>query len=453
MKITWELRLDKKTKAGFVPIRMVVCWDGHRLRESTGLSVRPEHWDGSYVLSKPGSFNTVINPKLAGLRQVAEDAEHAAGREHRRLLMDELAGLLQAYLKPPPLEPAPAAVQEAAKPRRAKLGLFDEGGLYDEWVAEQRAKSNQHSGKATSINTIKAYKSTQQRFRAFEEHRGKPLKLEEMDLLRFYEPFREYVRNTMDRKLNTFGKYISHLNTFLTWCEDDRDLPVHRQSHKFVAPSRYVGVEALTEDELVRIATLDFTGTLREKIYSLWPAPTSRKKDLYKLDLTISGPRFAEYAYQVELARDKFLQCCYTGLSIQDADTVGPGDVHGDIIRWDRGKSGNSCHIPYYDDTLFKPVALAAKYAGQSEQLVPRCPKVNAYLKLIAQLAGVTRVGVSTKIGRKTFVTLKLFQGVPSRMVMMATGHTTEASFNHYVGVDVLALVNQYKKHGPNRAA
>ena len=82
---------------------------------------------------------------------------------------------------------------------------------------------------------------------------------------------------------------------------------------------------------------------------------------------------------------------------------------------------------------------------------MPRCPKVNEHLKLVAKLVGLTRIPLTTEIGRKTFVTLKLFQGVPQRMVMMATGHTTESSFNHYVGVDALKLLEQFQRHARPR--
>jgi hypothetical protein len=275
----------------------------------------------------------------------------------------------------------------------------------------------------------------------FEEHRGQPLQLEQMNLVDFYGPFREYVVEHLGREINTFGKCIAHLNTFLTWCDTDRELPVHRQYRKFVVPSRYVGVDALTQDELVSIAGLDFwSSRLRERIYALYPD---------KQNLGIEGKPFVDYYHEVELARDKFLQCCYTSLSIQDADAVGPDDVRDGIIYWERGKWGNACHIPYYDDAIFKPVALTAKYAGRSAQLVPPCPLVNRHLKLIARLVNLTRLELTTKIGRKSFVTLKLFQGVPQRMIMMATGHTTEQSFNHYVGVDVLKLLEQFKMYAP----
>jgi hypothetical protein len=68
------------------------------------------------------------------------------------------------------------------------------------------------------------------------------------------------------------------------------------------------------------------------------------------------------------------------------------------------------------------------------------------YLPTVAQLAGLTRIALTSKVGRKTFVTLKLAQGVPRTTVMQATGHRTESSFNRYVGIDEAELVENYRK-------
>lgn len=64
----------------------------------------------------------------------------------------------------------------------------------------------------------------------------------------------------------------------------------------------------------------------------------------------------------------------------------------------------------------------------------------------MARLAGLTRIPLTSKVGRKTFATLKLAQGVPRTTVMQATGHTTERSFNRYVGIDEDELVASYRK-------
>jgi hypothetical protein len=65
----------------------------------------------------------------------------------------------------------------------------------------------------------------------------------------------------------------------------------------------------------------------------------------------------------------------------------------------------------------------------------------NGHIPAIAALAGITRLALTTKIGRKTFAKLKIYQGVPKAHVMLATGHKTEASFNRYLGIDEQELL------------
>jgi hypothetical protein len=64
----------------------------------------------------------------------------------------------------------------------------------------------------------------------------------------------------------------------------------------------------------------------------------------------------------------------------------------------------------------------------------------------VAQLAGLTRIALTCKVGCKTFVTLKLAQGVPRTTVRQATGYRTESSCNCYVGIDETELVEPYRK-------
>ncbi|MBO3270737.1 hypothetical protein [Hymenobacter defluvii] len=56
------------------------------------------------------------------------------------------------------------------------------------------------------------------------------------------------------------------------------------------------------------------------------------------------------------------------------------------------------------------------------------------------------RIPLSMRLGRKTFATLNIYQSIPKAQVMLATGHTTEKSFNRYLGIDEQELVQAYRK-------
>jgi hypothetical protein len=64
----------------------------------------------------------------------------------------------------------------------------------------------------------------------------------------------------------------------------------------------------------------------------------------------------AAWASHVELARDKFLQCCYTGLHISDANRASWENVRGNLLVLDSiAKSYVTVYIPCYDDDCLSP--------------------------------------------------------------------------------------------------
>ncbi|GAB2954530.1 hypothetical protein GCM10027048_19960 [Hymenobacter coalescens] len=439
MEITRQLRKDKLTKKGFAPIQITICWAGHRVRVFSGEKCRPEHWDAddSRVKAIKGSYYAQINPKLDAIQNAAELAQDAAEQQRRRLTEDELLAAVEAVLKPQEDAVAPPP----AEPADERPEFFQ---LMSRWIEEYEQKVNPRTYRPIPPRTIEALRSTQHRFEQFAQATGQEPTLAGMNP-EFYDAFRRYVLEDLGQELNTFGKHISRLRTFLTWCEE-QDLAVNRRYRKFVAPSVYVGVDALTEAELRRLQALDFASAeVQQRLLELRGATHEKGNDAARWS-------FQQWAANVELARDKLLECVYTGLRISDADLLSWQHVKQDqLIHLRAGKNQHLCYIPFYDDELFHLVALARKYEARTggTLLVPKCYRVNDFLKVVQELAGIKRLSLTTKIGRKTFVTLKLYQGVPQRLVMQATGHTTEKAFNHYVGVDTLKLLQEFVRKSP----
>ncbi|MGI4873416.1 MAG: phage integrase SAM-like domain-containing protein [Janthinobacterium lividum] len=445
MKISRELQRDKLNAEGLAPIRLVVSWEGKRLRLGTGCLVSPAHWDAKTKLVKvqPGTQHSSINPLLTAASNAAGEAAELARKQQRRLPEAELRAVLAAALTPAPAE-APAAALSTLAP------ATDFESLQREWIRAQVSQPRGRTGKPLSKTTRAGFEATLQRFLQYEQARGIVLRVEELDTT-FYQDFRAYMLDELGQGLNTFGKHVSRLKTFLGWVEAEKDLPVHRHYRKFTAPSKQGQVDALTAKELHQLAGLDFSdpATL-EQLASLrveLGRSTGKHQDQDSADAWVA---------HVELARDKFLQCCYTGLRISDANRAAWRDVRGNLlVLHEIAKSDVTVYVPFYDDDLFKPVALAERYEHRSplDLLVPECYRANEFLRVVQRLVGLTRLKLTTKIGRKTFVTLKLYQGVPSRMIMQATGHQTEEAFNAYVGVDELELVQQFMRQSARRRA
>jgi len=441
MKVSRILQLNKINSDGFAPIRLMVSWEGQRLRLATGCFVQPAHWDSErqYVQVRPGTAHNTINPRLTKATNAAGAAAEKAMQESRLLPEAELRAAVEAALTLAPAEPA-----------AAPAAATDFESLQRRWMAEHINKPRGRSGKPLSKTARAGFESTLQRFLQYEQARGIALRVEEMGMA-FYQDFRTYMLDELGQGVNTFGKHISRLKTFLSWVELEENLPVHRHYRKFVAANQRGQVDALSEKEIQLVAALNFRDpAVREQLLQLrlqMGRPTGKA----------NSPGWeADWMAHVELARDKFLQCCYTGLRISDANRAAWKDVRGNlIVLGDIAKSNVTVYIPFYDDDLFQPVALAERYEHRSplDLLVPECYRANEFLKVVQHLVGITRLNLTTKIGRKTFVTLKLYQGVPSRMIMQATGHQTEEAFNAYVGVDELELVQQFMKKSARRRA
>jgi integrase len=231
-------------------------------------------------------------------------------------------------------------------------------------------------------------------------------------------------------------------------------LGVNPKFHKFQAPDESTGTDALTQPELLSIAGLDFfTERARTLVRAHFEAMDAAAADAPRRRgqrrSQADDYRIIERLRTLERARDKFLQCAYFALRISDANKLSPRhlDYARQVVRIKAGKTQLPCVIPFIDDDVFRPVALIEKYRPlQLATCLPVGTGLDAYLPTVAELAGLTRIPLTSKVGRKTFATLKLAQGVPRTTVMQATGHTTERSFNRYVGIDEDELVENYRK-------
>jgi hypothetical protein len=105
------------------------------------------------------------------------------------------------------------------------------------------------------------------------------------------------------------------------------------------------------------------------------------------------------------------------------------------VVRVKAGKTQLFCVSLFLDEYVFKPVAL-----------IEKCLLVGTSFDDDLPTLALTRIALTSKVGRKAFVTLKLAQSVPRITIMQATGHRTESSFNRYVGIDEAKLVENYRK-------
>ena len=286
--------------------------------------------------------------------------------------------------------------------------------VFDAYITSLEGKIT-HRGTPYSSNRIRQYNALIEQLKIFAEKLHFNVTFDSMDG-EFYIQFQKWVIQIEGKKPNTFGAYIQRLKAFLKWAELEKDIQVNRRWRKFEKISHYVGVDFLTKDQL---------------------------KKLYTAKLERPGHR---------IARDLFCFSCFTGFSISDIWELTYQHVKGEMIIKDRKKTGVPCYVPFYDDAYFKPREIAEKYKGvRGSYFFPtQRGKLNIYLKEIQKIVfedDPLGFQLSTKIGRKTFATLKVFSfDVPKATVMQATGHRTEKAFDRYLGKDQDAILESFKR-------
>ena len=163
---------------------------------------------------------------------------------------------------------------------------------------------------------------------------------------------------------------------------------------------------------------------------------------------------------RLQLVRDTYVFCCFTGLAFVDIASLKYSDIEdksGKLwIKKKRQKTKNWCTIP-----LLEPaIQLMNKYKEN-----PRCiangyvlpvlsnQKMNSYLKEIADLCGINK-NLSTHTARHTFATtVTLANQVSMEVVSKMLGHSSMNMTKRYARVvddlvsrDMQKLVGMYDK-------
>ncbi len=147
--------------------------------------------------------------------------------------------------------------------------------------------------------------------------------------------------------------------------------------------------------------------------------------------------------YRLEQVRDIFVFCCLSGLAFIDVQQLTPGHLVKDNsgalwIRKNRQKTGNMCNIPLLNAAR----RIIDKYADHPECLrrnvvlpVMSNQKLNAYLKEIADLCGITK-RLTTHVARHTAATvIFLANQVSMENVAKILGHSNTKMTQHYAKV------------------
>ena len=141
--------------------------------------------------------------------------------------------------------------------------------------------------------------------------------------------------------------------------------------------------------------------------------------------------------------RDVFVFQCYTGMAYSDAMafTLDKCQQDGDRLTYSapRVKTG----VWFYIRVLPKALAIAQKYGGRLPRVADQT--CNANLKTIANVTGITKK-LTTHVGRHTFATWMLRNGVPIEHVSKMLGHRKITQTQRYAKLQPMDVYGQFDK-------
>ena len=302
--------------------------------------------------------------------------------------------------------------------RTNQHSLFEAFEYHNE---QMRAQLGEGYAKATYTKFLTTLKLTKE----FVEYQYKKSDLYLSELrYQFITEFEFYLKTVRKCAHNTTMKYLTNfrkiINVAVTneWLEQD-------PFTKFRGSKQEVKRDFLTEEEIERITQKSFA------------------------------------AERLNLVKDTFLFCCYTGLAYVDVAKLSPQNVSTGIDgeQWlfiDRQKTGNSSHVPLLPPAL----AIINKYQDHPEAVnkgillpVISNQKLNAYLKEIADICGINK-HLTFHVARHTFATtVTLTNGIPIESVSSMLGHKSIKTTQIYAKVvkkkiseDMKVLRSKYLK-------
>ena len=134
----------------------------------------------------------------------------------------------------------------------------------------------------------------------------------------------------------------------------------------------------------------------------------------------------------INTVRDIFIFQCYTGMAYSDAMVFSLDKCQKDGNTYTYSAPRIKTGVVFYISLLPKALEIAKKYGGKLPRVADQT--CNANLKTIAAVAGITKK-VTTHVGRHTFATWMLRNGVPMERVQKMLGHRRITQTQRYAKV------------------
>ena len=241
MKVIFELRKEKATANGLIPIQFVVRAEGVRIRKNVGFNTKEIYWTGSRVkpnLKKEESNNyQFINDELQKIESKVNDVFF----------------FFRANKIPFSKEKFLEQFESKQSYTKSKIDFFE---CFEEYL--------QTGSLTKSYNTIKAQTTIKNYLANFEKETGFVITFEKLNDL-FYQELMKYSFLKKEIRNNYFAKIIAVLKSFSRWSLD-KNYNINRDFEKFKGVEHDIDIIYLTFDELMRLKNYDFKNSRLEHV-------------------------------------------------------------------------------------------------------------------------------------------------------------------------------------------
>ena len=141
--------------------------------------------------------------------------------------------------------------------------------------------------------------------------------------------------------------------------------------------------------------------------------------------------------------RDVFVFQCYTGMAYSDAMAFSLDKCQQDGDRLTYSAPRVKTGVWFYIRVLPKALEIAQKYGGRLPRVADQT--CNANLKTIANVTGITKK-LTTHVGRHTFATWMLRNGVPIEHVSKMLGHRKITQTQRYAKLMAMDVYGAFDK-------
>ncbi len=380
--ILFYLKKPKGYTKGEMPINMRITVNGARKEIGTKHFSEPDRWN-SYTQRAKGTNepSKIINAYLDALERKVQDARLKLLENNKEVTAEALVKILTGQEEKP----------------RMLLEVFQHHNV------RMAALENTEYAPAT----VKRYDTTLEHTRSFITWKYDQPDVEIKNLsFDFVSDMEFWLKSVRKCNHNSAIKYIGNMRKIVNYCLKTGWL-TRDPFFGFKMAKREVVREYLSKDELLALAAKEFT-----------------------ID-------------RLSQVRDIFLFSCYTGLAFIDVFQLTPASIAKGIdgeqwIFTSRQKTETPTRIPL----LPQAQEILNKYKGH-----PRCvnenkvvpilsnQKMNAYLKEIADVCGITKT-LTFHIARHTFATtVTLNNDVPIESVSKMLGHKSIKITQHYAKI------------------